>query len=50
LPPETCDLVADIAHLTGWQEATIYAMPLHRALYYQLKAATNARTLCEWFL
>jgi hypothetical protein len=28
----------------------IYAMPLHRALYYQLKAATHARTLCEWSL
>lgn len=44
----TCDLVADIAHLTGWQESTIYAMPLHRALHYQLKAANVRGVLCEW--
>jgi len=46
----SCDIVGDVASLTGWPEETIMHMPLHRVLYYQLKAATLRGDLCEWTL
>lgn len=46
----SCDIIADVASLTGWHENHILDMPLHRALYYQLKHATQRGQLCEWSL
>lgn len=44
----SCDLVTDIASLTGWDELTILNLPLHRALYYQLKHTLQRGQLSEW--
>jgi hypothetical protein len=46
----SCDIIGDVASLTGWPEDHIQDMPLHRALYYQLKHATQRGQLCEWTL
>lgn len=50
MPPVTCEIISDLAQLTGWQETTIENMPLHRALYYQLKAANLRGVMCQWSL
>jgi hypothetical protein len=46
----TCDLIADVASLTGWDKETILNLPLHEALYYQLKQHNQNGHLSEWVL
>jgi len=44
----TCDLIAEIASLTGWDESHIWALPLHQAHYYHLKSTLRRGMLSEW--
>jgi len=44
----TCDLIAEIAGLTGWDENAILNLPLHHAMYYRLKATNRRGGLSEW--
>lgn len=44
----TCDLIAEIACLTGWEPDTIMNLPLHQAYYYQLKSTLRRGLLSEW--
>lgn len=46
----SADLIAEIASLTGWDESHILNLPVHRALYYQLKATLQRGRLSEWLL
>ena len=44
----SCDLIAEIASLTGWDIQTIHNLPLHQAMYYHLKATNRRGGLSEW--
>lgn len=44
----SCDLISEIASLTGWDINAILNLPLHQAMYYHLKATNRRGCLSEW--